>query len=593
MKTDHATGYDYVNLCINASSCNFGALIGKTTPSNSRSAVNCDDLSNLFTSVYYDCNSNSYEIQLQGVSPGFDVGWAEGSDPYIYSNDMFYSTTTPGLYCYIIGSDNPCCYVEGCVEVIGDEVPLFNVILDFSDGLNNTINLDFSIINFTGMATPITIRLYDSNQNQIGSTTIISETNIPTPFNGLEIGQEYCVEYTDTNGCIEEVCFTVEGETCPAYIYFDEAVEILPEECENGQGSILITAFEASINCLESTLNFLWSTGDTDGFVEGLSSGNYCVTLTSNGGSCDNCIAVKCFDIENSCDPCDEPLIVTTRTSDICRQVWWEWDYTYKEGYYFSSGLIDISTDGGCDEYTIEWDDGDISGFKRIIYDPGTYCASIIDPCCNEEVYTCWTIDINYVSRGCNSVVAFRGVDIEIDNKEIMVLISNNWKSDFITVDDDMYLENTYKSLDSVSYDLYHILLDTKVGKIEMREDLSKSSQENIGTNQLLENNRIKMALSGSIVSNKDSEIISKVFPNPFQDQMVVEIVSNSIIQAELVVYDILGQKILSKYIEIKNGKNRFEIEFPSNATNGIITISILSKGKIIDSFRAIKIQTK
>ncbi|HFB99399.1 MAG TPA: T9SS type A sorting domain-containing protein, partial [Phaeodactylibacter sp.] len=305
---------------------------------------------------------------------------------------------------------------------------------------------------------------------------------------------------------------------------------------------------------------------------------------------CEDCKTVQCFEIkeEENCDDCTEPLTISSTTEDICRRVWWEWDYLkYYEGYYYSSGLISIVPEGGCQDYSIAWDDGDVSGFERIISDPGTYCATIYDPCCNVEIHTCWTIDINYTWYGCNTVDAFIGINPEVNPDQILSLVSENWKAEIIVINEKLYLQNTFQNIDSVEYDLYHVLLDTKIGKIAMKEVLQK---ENLQVDNNEENSVLMKEHFNNPKVVETHDIKSRVFPNPFENNVVIEINSADNFPATIFVYDILGRKVLSKNVEVHEGKNNFKIEFnTNNRTSGLLTITIVRKEKIIDSFKVIK----
>ncbi len=585
------TGIDSLTICIG--SCSGGGGFREKGGSISRSSFDCLDLFSLeenITNTTCGDSTGSIHISHPDLDNSYGIHWYDESGSVIEQYDGLFDLNNleAGYYCYTMYNDD-CCF-ERCITV-GSYISGLDVILEVNEAVGSETS--WAKVTMNGAYAPYTV-VWTNSQDSIIKSSTTNDTDF-SPFN-LLLGETYCIETTNSLGCVFDDCFTITGTNC-ASGYKIELVNIDSTICGDNSGSIEIIVDTDLPSCfVEAGFDISWSNEDFGSVLSEIYAGEYCVTVTNlNEDACEGCKTVACFEVfDKDCKECEDPLIISARTEDICRQKWWEWDYLkYKEGYFYSSGLIEIVLEGGCEDYSIIWDDGDISGFERIIYDPGTYCATIYDPCCNEYIYSCWTIDINYVSHGCNSVSSFKGVSLEIDVNQIMAIISDNWKSEFIAVNNDLYLEMTFENTDSVSYDLYLILLDTKIGKVEMKEDLSKSIQENNGVNQILkEKSTIKKHLDSKVIQ-KDSEIITKVFPNPFQDQMVVEIVSNSNIQSELYVYDILGQKILSKYIEIKNGKNRFEIDFPSNTTNGIITISILSKGKIIDTFRAIKIQTK
>lgn len=91
----------------------------------------------------------------------------------------------------------------------------------------------------------------------------------------------YCVTVTDANGCSSTSCVTIVSiPDCEVNIYQGDSVGI--------------TILDAIVWPGNGPFTFLWSTGETTQYIEPVTAGNYCVTITTGDG----CEASDCFDFD-------------------------------------------------------------------------------------------------------------------------------------------------------------------------------------------------------------------------------------------------------------------------------------------------------
>jgi hypothetical protein len=93
----------------------------------------------------------------------------------------------------------------------------------------------------------------------------------------------YCVTVTRENGCTSTSCVTIPGQpTCTTHI----------SVAGSSEGITTLLVWDS----LGSVSSYLWSTGETNSFIEAPGNGEYCVTVTYSSG----CSATDCYTVDNS-----------------------------------------------------------------------------------------------------------------------------------------------------------------------------------------------------------------------------------------------------------------------------------------------------
>ncbi|MBL0100876.1 MAG: hypothetical protein IPP49_13265, partial [Saprospiraceae bacterium] len=87
---------------------------------------NCKVLENLESSLTYNsCKDATISLHAQNFDPAnFLITWSDEAGNILkdYNDKNIISITTPGTYCYKIEAIDDCCSMEGCVEVIEDNM---------------------------------------------------------------------------------------------------------------------------------------------------------------------------------------------------------------------------------------------------------------------------------------------------------------------------------------------------------------------------------------------------------------------------------------------------------------------------------------
>jgi len=190
----------------------------------------------------------------------------------------------------------------------------------------------------------------------------------------------YCItlDYGCTNTITE--CFEVRNLECVQITLIDQA-EVTPECEENMDGAInLIISTGASVSSIE------WDNGSTNEDLENLSSGEYCVTITST----DHCIDTECFSVGNISEPEILDVNVTPATDN-------------------SLGSISIQTLSNTE--IALWDHG-VQGLSISGLASGVYCVTLIGASSDCTTYTCIT-----VTNGCSNSEDF---DVDISGNCII-----------------------------------------------------------------------------------------------------------------------------------------------------------------------------
>lgn len=161
----------------------------------------------------------------------------------------------------------------------------------------------------------------------------------------------YSVTVTDGNNCTATQNFTI-GNTTPTY---NVVVTTSQDTCNGGFGKA-----SATVNGSISGYTFSFSNGNTTGAnsVNGLTSGNYSVTITASNG----CTKTQTFTISNYTPNYN---IVVTTTPSACGQ---------------NNGTATATVNGTSNGYTFTFNSGTASGLNSVTgLGFGTYSVSITD----------------------------------------------------------------------------------------------------------------------------------------------------------------------------------------------------------------------
>ena len=141
-------------------------------------------------------------------------------------------------------------------------------------------------------------------------------------ISGLAPG-EYCVTMTNSNGCTDIQCFTVQAGNCNL-----SGISIINDVVCSGSatGSVSVSIENATF-----PVSYIWSTGDTTSFIENLMAGFYSVTVTDAAA----CVWTQTYSVGEP-----SPLTITIDTIiDIG----------------FTQGAVMITANGGVPPYTYLW----------------------------------------------------------------------------------------------------------------------------------------------------------------------------------------------------------------------------------------------
>lgn len=155
----------------------------------------------------------------------------------------------------------------------------------------------------------------------------------------------YSVTVTDTNGA-----------TASSSVVMGEASAVTASI--SNTGSICTNPGDITVNASGGVGNYAynWSNGSTNATQTGLAAGNYCVTVTDNGGT--GCGVVTCTTITN---PLDVSLnIINVTCFNGC------------------DASIEAAVNGGIAPYSFQWSNG-ITAQTNINLLPGTYTVTVTD----------------------------------------------------------------------------------------------------------------------------------------------------------------------------------------------------------------------
>jgi len=572
-------GEDFFSTCTNCATQIEG--VGKITIN--RTTGDCDDISDFEETVIVDCDGNT-TIKLSGLNTEkYNVGWKDSDGVYQLGESVHSGII--GENCYIIESLDGCCNYVGCIVVTGKETYInSNFSIEFSDSYDEYHKqIEFSVIEGQNLAYPITVTYFDDDGNYPCSPNLISPPNDVSSCYELLIGVHYCVIFEDANGCSQEYCFTTEGQICPEELNI--SLEGINNVCEENLGSISISV---DGNCKDYTLS--WANGQSGFKINELAVGSYCITVQGNN-DCEDCKTVQCFEIieEDNCDPCIKPNDVDAVTVDICifkieHYPSGDGDVGYTE-LVKSYGWIFVEASGGKGILSISWMDGSTAGWKRKITKPGQYCAEITDEC-GKSVVQCWEIVINNSDRHCKVPYLSEGFWVS-SFREGLDLVESNWGifAQVVSLSDSIYLDKVYEGDKEVKYFIKLEAEDDAIGTVRIARN-DKNKQVKI--------NRVSAKIDAFDYSKdlipKSKDINIRAYPNPFKDNLLLEIESKINSNSTISIYEIGGKELNRIDVFIGKGLNLIDltkniIDLPS----GMLTIVVRSDTGFKKSVKIIK----
>jgi hypothetical protein len=602
LDNDYQNGADYIYICPDEL-CNGEPnqiLIG-----DAQNIYNpCDDLNNWQQKIERNCEASSYILKLFKLGDNTTLPlfqWFKDGQLLEGENDLELEIFEAGNYFYSISYDSDdspfgpiCCQINGVFSIpemsFNIEFPINYEIAQGAIGSTYNLNLKFESTDII-LAYPLKIELLNKTQNQYFPILTILEYGTIGPFTNLISGCNYCLKITDNNGCIEEKCFYIEGNSCNNN-YIDIQGVVQNSTCNSNSGSIsIITDIHSLNNC--NNIRLSWNNPQhSDGhFISNLAPGTYCVTAKFEDIECSFCSSSKCFTVQSNSGT--NPIDVNAITRIQCVE-----QYNEKTGNYTIKwfGFVDMKVSGGTGNYTFKWypqpinssnnQNGGVDSYRFQFDQNGPYCVEITDDCGNiyqncfddapivrestdgislevAEKFGCLGVDREF-AEGFYRTFGFS--DPKFNIVDLMTLLpQRNYPVSFVYNPGLVFVKD-YFSEDSVSYIM---LVDNKfiMGNVGLRIRSGMpiiSSVENINTDTSL----------------IDRGVVFKAYPNPFSDQLNVSIFSKGKIEGVLEVHSIMGQRIYSENIEIRENTTTNKTLPLNRLSSGVYTISFVSDDK-------------
>ncbi len=192
----------------------------------------------------------------------------------------------------------------------------------------------------------------------VGPYTFLWNTGATTEDITALASGNYSVQVTDANGCVNNTAFTI---TEPTPLLVSPSVDDITCNSDN-DGAITL-----SVSGGTGPYTYSWADGPTSQNRSSLSPGNYTVTTTDANG----CQDVKMITIS-------EPAVLTTATTQ-----------QNVNCFGASTGIINLTVNGGTAPYSYAWSDGSTSEDLSAIA-AGTYTVTVTDAngCTSGETVT-------------------------------------------------------------------------------------------------------------------------------------------------------------------------------------------------------------
>lgn len=277
-------------------------------------------------------NDGTITAQPTGGAGGYDLMWT-GPDGFS-ATDATITDLAPGTYCLTVTDANGCT-AESCAEIIEPAVLSATVTAANADCGNDTGTADLSV---AGGSAPFTYTWDNGASSE--------------DLSGLAPGT-YSVVVTDANGCTAQVAAIVNGT--PAVLA--EAVTNNNPCYDGNEGSIALTVTSGT-----APFVYAWSNGATGQAIDGLSAGDYAVTITDANG----CSFNGTYEVTEN-----DAIVIDTVLS------------TYSGGYNVSTwqgadGSIAVHVTGGTPPYSYAWSNGSTASVQSGLA-AGEYSVTVID----------------------------------------------------------------------------------------------------------------------------------------------------------------------------------------------------------------------
>ena len=272
--------------------------------------------------------SGAIEIIVQGTAGPFTFSW-EGPSGIPSDMQNLENITVAGTYTVTVTNAYMCETV--LTTQIGTCDGIDNLIFDTGNSCPNT-STGFINLTVSGGTEPFSFNWNTGEMTQ--------------NLNNLSPG-EYCVTVQDGNGCEFSDCITISN---------GENIIITPlisNNCEGEDSGSIDLLVQGGME----PYGFSWDTGGITPNISGLSSGEYCVTITDNSG----CSLSDCFTINQISSP-----NIFSMTTNNCG-----------EGAS-GTGVIQISVSGGLPPFVYAWSNGSVEEDQQDLTG-GTYNLTVTD----------------------------------------------------------------------------------------------------------------------------------------------------------------------------------------------------------------------
>jgi gliding motility-associated-like protein len=326
-----------------------------------------------------------------------------GSYTYLWSNGVSGNTISNqslGNYTVVITDANNCAVVDS-VNIFNSGQATVSLVTQINPICNGAANGQLTVTVVGGLGP---YQLQWSNGG-----TAYSNTNL--------VAGDYILTVTDVTGCSSQTLYTL-IEPDPLAISFVTN----DEHCAQSDGSI-----NASITGGNGLYTYNWSNGSSNSLITGLSNGSYTLTVTDNLG----CTSAASENVNNI----SAPVISQHQVIDaIC--------------FNSSTGIVDITAQGGVEPYTYLWSNTETTE-DIVNISAGSYSVTVTDN------FGC-TVRKSFVVSQPDSIVISSMIDdagCGNNNGEIMISVvggvapySFNW-SNGLTTDT---IQNLYAGVYSV-----------------------------------------------------------------------------------------------------------------------------------------------
>ena len=274
-------------------------------------------------------------------TPPYSILWQTGETTNTISG------LNPGYYSVTVSD------ATGCIVTDSVEIPVSAVVSVYLDSANSMLNVlcngyqsDTILLNTSGGTGFGTYQYYIP-----GVFPIPQYNNV---FSGLYAGI-YNVYASDANGCTDQVQVTIFE---PDVIYYTASSNDV--SCNAGSDGLVMID---SVSGGTSPYLYYWNTGQNTSIINGLSAGNYIVSVT---------------DLNNCVSNPQQVSVVVGQPSQL-NSITNILNHSSCSGSQTAAnGEAEVSVSGGTPGYSFSWSNG-INGSNISLLFPGTYIVDIID----------------------------------------------------------------------------------------------------------------------------------------------------------------------------------------------------------------------